>query len=333
MLKNKYKISYNQVFALNPNRCRNYFLIQAGEALCAKDTVVPEHQQKYFEITYVADGKGVSYINDIPVEIKKNDCFFSFPGETHKIISNEQEPLRFVFLAFYAKDRSQGKKLINYITQSCQEPDDRKYRIDSIYPLCANLLQELRSEDIYSERVIALLLEQILIECSRKISQKTNIPPQHIQTDSTVLTHDIITYIDQNIFSLKKIGDLENIFFYDIKCQGQLISRANQIMLLIQHLEIVISVDVVVEEAYHKLNRRRERAEHETIDFILGQSALDLSDVSLCKRAEFLDIKGDLGKIRLVLLCGVADKAHRISEVVHRHAGHNGVEVNDHERT
>ena len=62
MLKNKYKISYNHVFALNPKRCRNYFLIQAGEALCAKDTVVPEHQQKYFEITYVVDGKGISYI-------------------------------------------------------------------------------------------------------------------------------------------------------------------------------------------------------------------------------------------------------------------------------
>ena len=216
MLKNKYKISYNQVFALNPKRCRNYFLIQAGEALCAKDTVVPEHQQNYFEITYVVDGKGISYINDIPVEIKKNDCFFSFPNETHKIISNEQEPLRFVFLAFYAKDRSHGKKLINYITQSCQASADRKYHIDSIYPMCTNLLQELRIEDIYSERVIALLLEQILIECSRKISQKTKIPPQHIQTDSTVLTHDIITYIDQNIFSLKKIGDLGNVFFYDI---------------------------------------------------------------------------------------------------------------------
>ena len=34
MIKNKYKISYNNLFTLNPKRCRNYFLIQAGEALC-----------------------------------------------------------------------------------------------------------------------------------------------------------------------------------------------------------------------------------------------------------------------------------------------------------
>ncbi len=222
MLKNKYKISYNQVFSLYPKRCRNYFLIQAGEALCAKDTVIPEHQQKYFEITYVIDGKGVSYIDDIPIEIKKNDCFFSFPNERHKIVSNEQEPLRYMFLAFYAKDRSQGDKLINYIAQSCQAPGDRKYNIDSLRPLCTNLVQELRSEDIYSERVIALLLEQILIGCSRRISQKTKIPPQHMQTDATILTHDIITYVDQNIFNIKKIGDLENIFFYDVNSLSKL---------------------------------------------------------------------------------------------------------------
>ena len=216
MLQNKYKISYNQVFSLSPKRCGNYFLIQAGEALCAKDTVIPEHQQKYFEITYVVDGKGISYINDLPVEIKKNDCFFSFPDETHKIVSDEQEPLRFAFFAFYAKDRSQGKKLIHYITQSCQVPSDRKYNVESLHPLCMKLLQELRSEDIYSERVIASLLEQALIECARRISKKTKIPPQHVQTDATILTHDMITYIDQNIFNIKNLGDLEAVFFYNV---------------------------------------------------------------------------------------------------------------------
>ncbi len=216
MIKNKYKISYNHVFPLTPKRCRNYFLFQAGEALCAKDTVIQPHQQNYFEITYVASGKGISYIDDIPVEIKKSDCFFSFPNETHKIVSNEQDPLRFVFLAFYAKEKTQGHRLIHYITQSCQASSNRKYHMETLYPLCVSLLQELRSEDIYSERVIALLLEQILIECSRKISKKTKSAPQYAQTDAAILTHDIITYIDKNIFNIKKISDLENVFFYDV---------------------------------------------------------------------------------------------------------------------
>ena len=216
MIKNKYKISYNHLFALTPKRCRNYFLFQAGEALCAKDTVIQPHQQVYFEITYVVDGKGVSYINDMPVEIKKNDCFFSFPNEIHKIVSDEQDPLRFVFLAFYAKEKTQGYTLINYITQTCQAKNSRRYHMESLYPLCVGLLQELRSEDIYSERVIALLLEQMLIECARKISKKTKSVPQYAQTDATILTHDIITYIENNIFNIKKISDLENEFFYDV---------------------------------------------------------------------------------------------------------------------
>ncbi len=216
MINNRYKISYNNLFTLNPKRCRNYFLIQAGEALCAKDTIIPLHQQGYFEITYVVGGKGISYINDVPVEIQKNDCFFSFPNETHKIISDVQDPLRYIFLAFYAKQKTQGNTFINYIMQVCQAPDNRKYHIESLHPLCLGILQELRNEDMYSERAIALLLEQILIECSRKISQKTQSIPQSVPTNAAVLTHDIITYIDQNIFKIKKISDLENVFFYNV---------------------------------------------------------------------------------------------------------------------
>jgi AraC-like DNA-binding protein len=191
-------------------------LIQAGEALCAKDTIIPLHQQDYFEITYVVGGKGISYINDVPVEIQKNDCFFSFPNETHKIISDVQDPLRYIFLAFYAKQKTQGNTFINYIMQVCQAPDNRKYHIEGLHPLCLGILQELRNEDMYSERAIALLLEQILIECSRKISQKTQSIPQSVPTNAAVLTHDIITYIDQNIFKIKKISDLENVFFYNV---------------------------------------------------------------------------------------------------------------------
>ena len=115
MITNKYRISYSNSFILNPKRCRNYYLIQAGESFCAKDTIIPTHQQNYFEITYVVSGKGISYTNDVPVEITKNDCFFSFPNETHKIVSDEQDPLRFIFLAFYAKQKTQGNTFINYM--------------------------------------------------------------------------------------------------------------------------------------------------------------------------------------------------------------------------
>ena len=34
--------------------------------------------------------------------------------------------------------------------------------------------------------------------------------------------HAIITYVDQNIFNIKKIGDLENIFFYDVNSLSKL---------------------------------------------------------------------------------------------------------------
>lgn len=215
MIKNKYRISYNNLF-IHPKRCRNFFLFQAGETLCAKDTVISQHQQQYFEITYVVGGQGVSYVNDTPVEISKNDCFFSFPGETHMIKSDKNDPLRFVFLSFYAKEKSQGNTLINYILQNCKSANTRSHHIESIYPLCNGILQELKQEDMYSVRILSFLLEQILIECCRNISQKTKTVPKYAQTDASILTHDIITYIDNNIFKIKTISELEDVFFYNI---------------------------------------------------------------------------------------------------------------------
>ena len=216
MIKNRYKISYNNLF-INPKRCRNFFLFQAGEDICATDTVIPPHQQASFEITYAVEGKGESYVNDEPVKIEKNDCFFSFPEETHCIRSDENDPLRFIFLAFYAKEKSQGNTLIKYIRENCAAPDARKYKIEKLHPLCVSILRELNNEDMYSVRVLSFLLEQILIECCRVISRKTKSVPSYDKTDASVLTHDIINYIDDNIFKIKKISDLEEVFFYNIK--------------------------------------------------------------------------------------------------------------------
>ena len=74
MLQNKYKISYNNHFGIAPKRCGKYFLIQAGEALCTADTVIDEHEQNYFEITYAYDGAGTSFVGEQGIEIEKGDC-------------------------------------------------------------------------------------------------------------------------------------------------------------------------------------------------------------------------------------------------------------------
>ena len=66
MIKNKYKISNHYLLSLQPMRCRNFFLIQAGEALCAKDTIIPVHPQKYFEIK---DNSLIMQADDVEEEI------------------------------------------------------------------------------------------------------------------------------------------------------------------------------------------------------------------------------------------------------------------------
>ena len=217
MANNKYKISYNNVFLHSPKRCGNFFLFQVGEALCAKDTVIQEHKQRYFEITFAYEGKGLSFVNDRSFPIEKNDCFFSLPDEMHSIVSDEKEPLRFIFLSFSAKEKTHANTLIKWISKNFKAPDLRTHSAKNVQALLINLLNEVRREDEYSPRVIGLLCEQILVECCRAVSKSKQTPAAFQKSDKTLLTHDIIAYIDANVASMKTLADLEAVFFYDVR--------------------------------------------------------------------------------------------------------------------
>jgi len=217
MAKNKYKISYNNFFGLSPKRCGSFFLFQVGEALCVEDTIIEEHKQHYFEITYAYEGKGLSYVNEHAETLEKGDCFLSFPNETHTIKSDEHDPLRFIYLSFFAKEKSHGNTLMKWIYKNCKENTDRKYRVKNLQSLLLNLLNEVRNEDNYSPRVMGFLLEQILVECCRTISKNDTLSAPFQPSDKAILTHDIISYIDENVASIQTLSDLESVFFYDVR--------------------------------------------------------------------------------------------------------------------
>ena len=85
MIKNKYKISNHYLCSIQPMRCRSFFLIQAGEALCAKDTVIPMHFQAFGCASDVAPEhdflRGVSYVthkNSYAPNIEKGETKIVF---------------------------------------------------------------------------------------------------------------------------------------------------------------------------------------------------------------------------------------------------------------
>lgn len=216
MLKNKQKLTVSHYFYLTPKRCGPYFLVQAGESFCSTDTVIPDHMQRCFELTYALNGNALCYANDTATKIEDGDCFFSFPGEIHKIESDAKKPLHFIFLAFYTKENSGEKRYIEFIKESIRSSNTRKLEIPKISKILMNILGELKNSDEYTPRAIRSYLEELLIESCRKIHNKpTLVYPIHY-SDSDILTKDLITYIDEHIEELDSATRLSDVFHYSL---------------------------------------------------------------------------------------------------------------------
>ncbi len=217
MMNNKYKISFSREFMTFPKPCKKFYLIQAGEALCPCNAVVPAHNQQWFEITFICNGKCLVYADNQKVELDANDIFLSFPNETHKIETLGDEPLRYICLAFFAKESSDEFFLLNKIENQSKRLGLRKFAFENEKPLLLNVLGELQNEDAYTWNILGIIFEQILINIDRKFYQNNNADYNFLHTNNDILAYDIIIYIDKNILTLRNLYDLEKVFFYKLQ--------------------------------------------------------------------------------------------------------------------
>ena len=216
MFKNKQKITVSNYFYLTPERCGPFFLVQAGESFCSGNTIIPPHNQRCFELTYAIDGSAVCYADDIGTKINAGDCFFSFPGEVHKIESDTQNPLHFIFLAFFAKEKTRESRYIEFLRSVFSSPGGRVMQTPEISGTLMQILKELKSSDEYTSRMIASRLTELLIECCRKIDNKPTLVYQTKHSDAEMLAKDIINYIGENVESIVSAKELSDVFHYSL---------------------------------------------------------------------------------------------------------------------
>ena len=81
-----------------------------------------------------------------------------------------------------------------------------------------------------------------------------------------------------------------------------------------------------------QLHGNGEGRKHKAVQLRLCQPVDGLADKAPAECTELRGIEVDASGVRLILGGGVCDKAHGIAEIVHGHAGHDRVEVDDDDR-
>lgn len=206
------KYHYNNPFFKNPMPCGGYLLLQVGEMYCDKNFVGNSHEQNCFELTYAVDGQGFVGANDLSLPLKKNDCFISIDGDLHSIQSNEDEPLRFKFLAISPIEGQPSYEYLKHIYKYLSER--RKINVPSLNERFLRIFSELENGLIFSSEAIGMEITGILIDIIRALEQKTQKSYPVKINNENILVFNVVSFIDNHVLSMKNLYELENEFNY-----------------------------------------------------------------------------------------------------------------------
>ena len=216
-MQNRAKFHYDNCYTPEQSKIGAYIVHQIGDLNCEAGYTVPEHVQQVHEISYVVAGKGIFGANGTEREVKRGSLILVGEGETHKIVSSKDEPLRFMYLGFKAQIPIQNE-MIRQLEAFFANPPCRFYEeAFEVQDAFIRLLTETVIEDSFSQTLKEYCVTQLLCQIFRIFSTKKPVGYQIGEgqlMDVQRLVYDVTHYIDANIGSIRSLQQLSAEFGY-----------------------------------------------------------------------------------------------------------------------
>ncbi len=193
--------------------CGTLLLKQVGEMLCGAGAGSPEHAQTFAEVTFAASGRGVCRTDGVAAAIGPGDCYLSFPGETHEIVSDASDPLRYYFFAYAPA----GDEDVAFLTEALRArhsaPDKRILHDEGLEMPLRKMCGEVGSADAFSDKMIGLYGKELLIRLYRAGADGRSGDDfaQEIP-DKSILVYRIVRYMDDHLLSMTSVSELAGAF-------------------------------------------------------------------------------------------------------------------------
>lgn len=187
----------------NPKDLGFIKVYQCGEMSCEAGYVVESHVQSYFEISAFIGGKGINYCGENEYPVKEGDIAINIPGDIHKIVSSEKEPLRYLYIAWKFSEDPDFEKIKEFFSKiTFPRVMQDKFGVASALSKTVN---EFYNDFEFSGEMIKAFATQILCLVYRTW-QKTNAKVQ-LQDNKGVgsTVYKAIQYIDNNIFEIDNV--------------------------------------------------------------------------------------------------------------------------------
>ncbi|MBR5295656.1 MAG: helix-turn-helix domain-containing protein [Clostridia bacterium] len=209
----QYYYHLDNLYLKNPLIFRGIAVAQIGRMFCKRDTVIKEHfHTDLFELTVVNDGKGTISTNGIQKSVKKGDIHLSIPGDTHKIESDWDEPLRYDFFAFRLT-RPPFDEAFGKLSENLSPGEDRVFSDERIQDLISRAIGEISSRLPFSKELLSSIFEEVIIYTLRGTDKKEKEPLSD-KSHREILCYSLMNYIDTHLHTMHSLKELEKVTDY-----------------------------------------------------------------------------------------------------------------------
>lgn len=213
---NRYHFENN--FFGNPKTCGALSVYQLGEMHCCPTTVVSPHCQQCYELTYVLSGKGKTVTNGTETVLSPGDCSVNFPGDTHSIVSDRENPLRYAFCGFMPDPGDRvWSMIIAELHRLFDGKNERIFRMKDENNVFYDIFTEINSDDFMSGEFISASLERFLILLIRTGRKEPETFYSSNIKSETMLTYQIQQYLMHHVCEIRKLTELESLFNYNYR--------------------------------------------------------------------------------------------------------------------
>ncbi len=208
-----HKFHLNHLFPTEAIVINDITLLQVGVMHCNENDFVSTHLHDYlWELTVAIDGEGFVSVNEKEEKIAKNDIHLSCPFESHAIRSSENNPLKFLFIAFRSSDKNIEKELIKI--QELFKISSRLIRNAGIQSQIELVIEEInKSNEILHDQLLYSILKQIIIMTIR--SYNNAVPSIKKINKEDEFCYTIMSYINTHIAEIESLMNLSEIFNYN----------------------------------------------------------------------------------------------------------------------
>lgn len=206
-----------------PLRYGGVLLYQIGDWQCQPGRVIGIHKQICHEISCVVSGTGTFFCNGVAYRARPGDLFISPYASLHDIFSSRHDPLRYNYCGFMldAAASAEYARLDDFFS-GIKEPMDVD-RHSSVRHIFSLLFNELITDDGSTGLLMKNELNLLLL-LTRRCYEKGDVPQrEQPQSDSfrQRMVYDVVNYIDNNIFGIKKLTDISGRLGYSYSYVSQ----------------------------------------------------------------------------------------------------------------